>query len=157
MGKLRITGPKSWVGWVVLVLIGLGAVQYVNWFVYPFTSASPNYSDVEKVYSRMVVPAGWTKQGEGANKGLRGRQCPIESDGCFSKAATFGVPTTVTVDEIKEVYKSMGCVSVKAERSEPIGDKPYTDFDCASGAMHLSGTLDEKNNPWELNINVGSR
>jgi hypothetical protein len=156
LSKLKVTGPKTWVGWVVLVLIGLGALQYVNWFVYPFTSATPNFADVEKVYSRMVVPSTWTKLGEGANKGLHGRQCPVESDGCFSKAATFSVPNTVTVDEIKEAYKSMGCVSVLAERTDQVGGVSYTSFRCSTGAMHVSGSLTERET-WSLTINVSSR
>lgn len=141
-------------GLVPIVLMGL---LVVNWFVYPFTSKVPNFADVEAVYNKMVVPEGWVKKGEGANKGIAGRQCPIESDSCFSKSAEFSVPSTVTEDEIKKVYESMGCISVLADRSEPKGAKPYTDFECSSGSLVLGGTLNENFDPWRLTVGVGSR
>lgn len=141
----------------VVLPILLATLLIINWFVYPFVSAKPNFADVEAVYNKMVVPADWVKKGEGANKGIAGRQCPIESDGCFSKSAEFSVPNTVTESDIKKVYESMGCVSVVADRSEPKGAKPYTDFECSAGPLVLGGTLDEGYEPWRLTIGVGTR
>lgn len=138
-----------------LVLVGL---IVVNWFVYPFTSADPNFADVEAVYNRMVVPDTWIKKGEGANKGIAGRQCPIESDGCFSKVATFTVPKTTTEEEIKEVYKSLGCVSVLSDRTEQRGGVTYIDFECSTEAVFPYGTLTEEGvDGWNLTLGVSSR
>ena len=140
----------------VVLPILLATLLIINWFVYPFVSAKPNFADVEAVYNKMVVPADWVKKGEGSNKGIAGRQCPIESDGCFSKAARFTVPVGTTEDVVKSVFKSLGCISVVADRTEQVGGIAYTDFECSAGVTRASGTLKEKSE-WELSVNVGSR
>jgi hypothetical protein len=155
----KITWPKGPVGWVALVLIALGAVQYINWFVYPFTSASPNYADVERVYSRMVVPASWQKTGEGANKGLHGRQCPIESDGCFSKVGSFDVPKTDYDQALRDVTQSMGCTSISIRRVPQSSAVKSANFECRTNGIKISGTVIEYvvESNWEVSINASTR
>lgn len=142
---------------VVGILLVLAAVQYINWFVYPFSSANPNFADVEAVYNKMQIPSTWTKTGEGANKGIAGRQCGIESNGCFSKSATFNVPQSVTVDEIKNVYIGMGCISVVSDKTEQSGGPSYTVFRCSSGGIILAGTLKELTDGWQQSVIVSSK
>lgn len=142
---------------VVLFVASVGSLA-IHWFVYPFTSAKPNYADVEAVYDKMVVPNSWVKKGEGSNKGIAGRRCPIESDGCFSKVASFTVPKTTTEDEVKNVYMSLGCVSVVAQRTEQKGGVTYTDFECGADGVFPYGTLTEEGDDgWRLTIGVSSR
>ena len=136
-----------------VVLVGL---LVVNWFVYPFSSANPNFADVEAVYSKMVVPTDWVKKGEGANKGIAGRQCQIESDGCFSKTATFVVPKNTTEDQVKKVFESMGCMSVAADRNIEVGGPTSTTFRCSVGGLVAVGSLLERESEWEMYVNVGS-
>ena len=129
----------------------------VNWFVYPFTSAKPNFADVEAVYDKMVVPSDWVKKVEGSNKGIAGRQCPIESDGCFSKAATFGLPQSEYQTSVDTLAKSMGCPSSNLDRVEQSGGPATASFRCASGGIIVSGTIIERGSSWEGYVNVSSR
>ena len=150
---------KSWILLVVCILVPVVFVGLlvVNWFVYPFTSAKPNFADVESVYNKMVVPDTWVKKGEGANKGIAGRQCPIESDGCFSKVASFTVPKSTTEEDVKSVYKSLGCISVVVDRTvQQGGGVTYADYECSSGATRVSGTLTERDE-WGLTVNVATQ
>ena len=140
----------------VLVVVAIG-LQFVNWFIYPFSSAHPNFSEVEAVYDKMQVPSTWIKTGEGANKGIAGRQCGIESNGCFSKSATFSVPTTTTTEQIKNVYIGMGCVSVAADRTEQLDGPVYTTFRCTSGGLVIAGTLKELSDGWQQSVIVSSK
>ena len=142
---------------VVGVLLFLGVAQYVNWFVYPFSAANPNFKDVEAVYSKMQIPSTWTKTGEGSNKGIAGRQCGIESDGCFGKSATYKVPANISTSDVKNVFLSAGCVSVVADREEQKGGVTYTDFECSAGGLRPWGTLKEDGQgEWSLSIGVSS-
>jgi len=130
----------------------------VNWFVYPFSSAKPNFADVEAVYNKMAVPATWVKKAEGSNRGIAGRQCPIESDGCFSKVGTFRVPINTKEDEVKKALESLGCISVLADRTEQRGGATYTDFECSADGTFPWGTLTEEGvDGWNLTIGVSSR
>jgi hypothetical protein len=155
-GVLVKKSSKIFVVTCVLLFVASVGLLAIHWFVYPFTSAQPNYADVEAVYDKMVVPDSWVKKGEGANKGIAGRRCPIESDGCFSKVGRFGVPKGTTEEEVKRAYESLGCISVIAQRTEQKGGVTYTDFECSSGALRVSGSMTERNE-WELTINVGTR
>lgn len=132
----------------------------VNLFYYPFTSATPNFVDVERVYDKMVVPDTWVKKGEGANKGIAGRQCPpFESDGCFSKVGTFTVPVGTAEEEVKAVFLSMGCPSVYSFRRETIGGSPSTSYECSvSNGVKVVGSLQENGSvSWDMYVNAGSR
>ena len=129
----------------------------VNWFVYPFSSTKPNFADVEAVYNKMVVPDTWVKKAEGSNRGIAGRQCPIESDGCFSKVATFSIPAANYTTEIESVAMSMGCPSSNQSRVEQIGGPASMSFRCASGAIIVSGTIIERGDNWEAYVYSSSR
>lgn len=148
---------KFIVVFAVVVPIILIVLLIINWFVYPFVSAKPNFADVEAVYNKMVVPADWVKKGEGANKGIAGRQCPIESDGCFSKSASFEVPMSDYKQAIEQITTSMGCTSSGYDRNEQVGGPSATNFRCSSGAIIVSGTVIERLDKWEGYVNASSR
>jgi hypothetical protein len=145
----------------VAVCIGLPVLVVgaliIHWFVYPFTSAQPNFADVEAVFSKMVVPETWVKKGEGSNKGIAGRRCPIESDGCFSKVASFLVPTSTTQAEIESVMISMGCVTAMVNRIEEQGGPTSVSGRCSSGAIIVSVSLLERGEMWDMYVNASSR
>ena len=140
----------------VVLPILLATLLIINWFVYPFVSAKPNFADVEAVYNKMVVPADWVKKGEGANKGIAGRQCPIESDGCFSKAGTFSVPMGTTEGVVKDVFESLGCISVLTETNTEKNGPTTTTFRCSAGALIVVGSLLERDGKQEMYVNVGT-
>ena len=137
-----------------IVLIGL---LVVNWFVYPFTSKEPNFADVEAVYNKMVAPNTWVKKGEGANKGIAGRQCPIESDGCFSKVASFTIPISEYASDVESIAISMGCPSSNQSRVEQIGGPASMSFRCSSGAIIVSGSIVERGDRWDAYVYSSSR
>lgn len=153
-----LSSKKSFIiSLTALVVVGLG-LQFVNWFIYPFSSAHPNFSDVESVYAKMQVPSTWTKKGEGANRGIAGRQCGIESDGCFSKVAAFEVPKSTGAEDIKSVLTGMGCISVVSDRTDQKGGTSYTDFECSTEGVKPWGTLKEEGvDGWSLSLGVSSR
>lgn len=90
----------------VVLLIVAGAV---NFFVYPFTSAQPNFADVERVFNKIEVPADWVEVSSSENRGIAGRACPIESSGCFSKSTTFNAPTGTTPEIVQAILGLTGC------------------------------------------------
>ncbi len=158
-GDMRVAVTKKgrfFIVFAVVVPILLIGLLIVNWFVYPFVSAKPNFADVEAVYNKMVVPADWVKKGEGSNKGIAGRQCPIESDGCFSKAATFSVPTGTTEEVVKDVFKSLGCVSVSTDTNTEKNGPTTTTFRCSAGELIAVGSLLERDGRQEMYVNVGT-
>lgn len=159
MGLLRVATSRKGkyiVVFAVVVPIVLFAMLIVNWFVYPFSSAKPNFADVEAVYDKMVVPADWVKKGEGANKGIAGRQCPIESDGCFSKASTYSVPTSTSKAVVIDVFESLGCVSVSSDENTEKNGPTSTTFRCSVGALIATGSLLERDGKQEMYVNVGT-
>jgi hypothetical protein len=155
MGKLAASKKRIFLVVFLCAVLPLGLITafIVNTFFYPFTSANPNFNDVEAVYSKMQVPEDWIKQGEGSNKGIAGRQCPIESDGCFSKVGRYIIPVGTTPDDVKSVFESLGCVSVSSDRSEQAGGVTYTDFECSVGGLRASGSLTEESE-WEIVVGV---
>ncbi len=141
-------------GLVPVVLIGL---LIVNWFVYPFTSAEPNFADVEAVYNKMVVPEGWVKKGEGSNKGIVGRQCPIESDGCFSKAADYTVNGLIGKEDVLRVTELSGCASPVYKDETYKGDVQDSKFSytCFSGSIRIGVSVDMSRG--EIHVVAASR
>jgi hypothetical protein len=129
----------------------------IHWFVYPFTSAQPNFADVEAVYSKMVVPDTWVKVGEGANSGIAGRRCPIESDGCFSKSANFSIKSAVSSQEVIDVIEQSGCASPALKDETYKGDPEGSRFSysCFAGAIRVGISVDMKMG--EIHVVAASR
>lgn len=127
---------------VALPVLSVGALM-IHWFAYPFTSVQPNFADVEAVYSKMVVPDTWVKKGEGANKGIAGRRCPIESDGCFSKSSDYDI-SAPTENEVLAVISSSGCISPVRKNETFKGDAENSkySYSCFSGVIRVGVSVD---------------
>jgi len=107
---------KKVVGILVFVIFSI-ALIIVNFFVYPFQSSSPNYSDVEASFNKISFPNDWTIYKTIENKGIAGRACPIEGSGCFSKQVFIKLPTNTDLEFIKNFLQSQICVSDLEVRS----------------------------------------
>lgn len=161
MGLLRVATSRKGkyiVVFAVVVPIVLFAMLIVNWFVYPFVSAKPNFADVEAVYNKMVVPADWVKKGEGSNKGIAGRQCPIESDGCFSKYTDYTLPKGSTKDVVLATVLSSGCVSASEEdKSQKGGKASIFSYTCMSGPVRVIGSWEQIDDQSTARLTIKSR
>ena len=139
---------------VIMVLIVL---TIINFFVYPFQSAKPNFADVERVFNKIVIPADWVEISSSENRGIAGRACPIEpGSACFHKGTRFTVPSGLTVEAAQGVFDDSGCPIVAFTRSEPIGGDPYTNFSCSIEGLEVSGTLIEQESGRELSVYVST-
>ncbi len=149
-------GAKKVIGIVVIVFAVIGAINCINWFVYPFTSAHPNYAEVEAVFNKLQIPSDWTETSRDEIKGLRGRRCPVESDGCFSKQVTYSNPKDI--EAVKNVVLSSGCVTVEMSDNAQVGDpKESISYMCMSGAIRVSGSWERINGETRARITTWSR
>lgn len=119
------------------VLVGLFVVDQ---FVYPFTASPPYFSDVEKVFDRIQIPADWKETARFDNSGIAGKRCPIEPGSvCFLKSKTFQVPLGITTDAVKDVFKSSGCPVVGlVDNSSVNGDREYR-LECSIEGLSVGG------------------
>ena len=140
---------------VGVVFVIFMVVTYVNWFVYPFVSAKPNYADVEKVFNKLQIPPDWVEISRSENKGIAGRQCPIESDGCFSLSKDFKIRNDLDGAGLVEFMKSAGCISPTiSQRAIAADDKNIGyDSECAVGM----GRLISEYNPKKKELYVSAR
>lgn len=126
--------------WLIgVVMLGLG---YVNLAVYPFGTTSPNYSDVERVFNKMRFPSDWTEIRSSENKGVAGRNCPIESGSvCYHKSKTFKVQDGLTNEEVKSVLVMTGCPSPAEMDTTDSGElQKSTNFDCSVDGLEIGAT-----------------
>ncbi len=125
---------------VVIIIFGL---LYVNFAVYPFTSTTPNYSDVERVFNRMTFPADWKLEKETINKGIAGRQCPIESEtACFLKSKTFTLKDKNIVSMLKDLLEETGCKDpVMTDNTDSEGRR-VVEYECSIDAVSLGVSYD---------------
>jgi len=140
---------------VVVLLIIAGVV---NVFFYPFTSAKPNFSDVERVFNKIVVPADWVEISISENRGIAGRACPIEpGTACFHKGARYSLAGGAdVVSAVQNVFGTSGCENVSSRDHEVIGGTPYVSYECSISGLTVSGDLSK--NPgsvWEVSVYVG--
>ena len=142
---------------VGVVFVIFMVVTYVNWFVYPFVSAKPNYADVEKVFNKLQIPPDWVEISRSENKGIAGRQCPIESDGCFSKGKRYQLNPGVEKSGILEILRSSGCISPTYTETVVVGGSNTASYECTSGGVRVSGSLIKKDVRWEASVYAGSR
>ena len=150
-------GKKVKIG-VGLALAGYMAFWFINNFVYPFFPESPNFKDVERVFSRMQFPAEWEELDSTENRGLAGRACPIEPGSrCFQKGKKFRVDSNIDQKIVEEVFKQTGCSIVSIQRSEPIGGTPYSNFECSVDGLKVDGGVTETSaESWEVSVYVST-
>src|SRR5688500_4107774 len=139
-------GEMSWkrrlaigVGIFVLLLV----VLYVHLAVYPFNSAKPSFADVEKTFDRMQFPPEWEGIGSSENRGIAGRQCPIESESqCFHKSKTFKIPENTSTEDVQNIMLQTGCDTISVTDNTPLGEKeePFN-FECVVDGVEISGSL----------------
>lgn len=134
------------IGLIVVPVIFVGLL-IVNWFVYPFSSATPNFADVEAVYNKLQIPSDWKIVEESENRGIAGRQCPVESVSmCFHIAKTYDINNITQKAVIEDIVLSSGCVSTTEKDNFQEGDirESFT-YECMSGSVRVFGT-------WENNL-----
>ena len=112
-------------------------VLIINWFVYPFSSAHPNFAEVESVFNKLQIPADWQINKTDENSGIAGRQCPIESESmCFHKSIEYKLPENLTKEQAENIVKSSGCVSPAYKDESSLGQPEgfsYS-YECFTGA-----------------------
>lgn len=149
------SGRRLVFGAIVVILLIVAGV--VNVFHYPFTSAKPNFADVERVFNKIQVPADWVEIDSSENRGIAGRACPIESDGCFGIVRVYKVSPGMSDQSVKDVIALSGCNTVSSSSSEPEGGNNYSTFLCSVDAVKVEASLTQKQeSSWELGLVVTS-
>lgn len=140
---------------VVSVIVVLIVLAVINFFVYPFQSAKPNFADVERVFNKIEIPADWVEISSSENRGIAGRACPIESSGCFSKGKRFTLAAGYEVSSIGAVYETSGCPTASIEEHEVIDGDDYASFECSIEGLNVVGDLDKTpGSMWEVSLYV---
>ncbi len=144
---------KLFIGFGVFMLL-FGAF-YIDTSVYPFTSLKPNFADVERVFNRMQFPADWQEIRSSENRGIGGRQCPIESSTrCFHKSKTFSVPENVKPEDVKTILMQTGCPAVSiTDVSYETDPEDSKSLECSIERLDISGGHKGPEN--EVYISVG--
>jgi hypothetical protein len=141
---------KGIIGIIFGIVALLAVAQWVNWFVYPFTSAKPNFADVETTFNKLQIPKEWKLIETSQNKGLAGRQCPIEGDTCFYTQKVYELPAGVAKEDIQKVVMSSGCVSTTTKDESQAGLSTKYYYECMSGGLRIGGS-------WELKSTTNGR
>lgn len=139
---------------VVVVFITLTAIDN---FTYPFKAESPNFSDVERAFSRLQFPSGWVEISTSENRGLHGRGCdPFNDSGCFHKSKTFKVSAETTAEDVKKVLLAAGCPGVNEESSDPASANRYTELKCAISGLKVNSDIEFSmpNNEVYISVNT---
>ncbi len=146
----------TYLGFSLLIFIFI-AITFVNLFVYPLRASNPNFSDVERVFSRLEFPGEWKEIDSSENSGWRGRVCPIESDGCFNKTINHEVPISTNSEGVKRALGSTGCSVVTSQDYQVISGDPYTTYRCVVDAINVSATLEKpEGKPWTLSTIIST-
>ena len=137
---------------VASVVVALVVLTIVNFFVYPFQSAKPNFADVERVFNKIEIPTDWVEISSSENRGIAGRACPIEGSGCFSKSKRFSIDPSTPSDNIASVYKTSGCTTISIKEDAQTEGVPPIRFRCSIDGLTVGGDYyrDEK----EITINI---
>lgn len=147
---------KLFIGFGVFMLL-FGAF-YIDTSVYPFTSLKPNFADVERVFNRMQFPADWQEIRSSENRGIGGRQCPIESESlCFHKSKMFLTPEKPSKETFEGLLKKTGCTIVSYTENMPEDGTQYDNYSCSIDEVKVSGTLYKKQTGWEASFRTSSR
>lgn len=130
----------------------------IDWFIYPFQTKHPNFSDVNRVFNKMTFPSDWKVVSTSENKGTAGRTCPIESESkCFHKGVIYQIPVNTDQKTIEAILRLTGCPSPIFTDNKPVGSYPYTNFQCSIDATTVDGGIKKiSNNYWELSVYVST-
>lgn len=120
------------------IVVLLGSILFVHWFVYPFVADKPNYSDVERVFNRMQFPSDWKEVSSSENRGIAGRQCPAESESaCFHKNKEFSLTDSTKMDDVKKIFISAGCNSVSVTDNSSERESSKSVMQCSSEGLTI--------------------
>lgn len=126
----------------------------INAFIFPFQKADPNFSDVERVFSRMQFPAEWEEIASSENRGMFGRKCAFEEESwCFHKSKTYKINEVSDID-IAELLKDTGCPSVTTKETTSTSGNTTTSYSCSIEGLSVVGSYNERKE--ELYIAVRS-
>ncbi len=143
---------KFFIGLSVVVL----GVLFVNQFIYPFSAANPNFADVERVFGKMQFPSDWQQIDQSENRGIAGRQCPIEpGSACFHKSKRFKIPPNTDRQTIEGVLKQTGCPAVAFDEVRSTEKLEYTNYQCSVEGLTLDGTY-YQGDKWEASFIVST-
>jgi hypothetical protein len=133
----------TYLGFSLLIFLFI-AITFVNLFVYPLRASNPNFSDVERVFSKLEFPADWQEIDSSENRGWYGRVCPIEGSGCFSKTTTRKISDDDSIEQAKLVLVTGGCSAVGVVDNTPKGsEKRKYRLECsAPGGINIGSDLD---------------
>lgn len=138
----------------IVTLLALLGLLWIHLFIYPFTTSHPNFSDVEKTFNNLHIPKDWKLISKSENKGIAGRACPIESDGCYSKKADYRVDERTDSLTMTEILKSFGCGPISTSDTSSKDIKMYTYYCNLSNSMRLG--IDFKVVSSEVSVRVFS-
>ena len=155
---MSIMRSKLFIALCVIVPVVLVVLVVIDWFVYPFVSLKPNYADVEATFNKLQIPSDWKLVSEGSNKGIAGRQCPIESDGCFSKTTNYSTPSSVMREDVEQVVLSSGCVSAAVRDETQKGDpREVFEYSCMAAGIRVVGTWTKNGGTVSAGVSASSR
>lgn len=139
--------------WVLVVTVVSMSLLTINFFIYPFQSSRPNFSDVSSEFDKIIFPPDWQITKIIENKGIAGRACPIEGSGCFSKQAFISLPVNVDKDIVVGVIGDRVCKSpIDIRESKDTAANRYTYYCAVSEGIMLGG--DYKVDRSEISIRV---
>lgn len=118
------------VGIITVIIVALLSVLYINIAVYPFQAAQPNFTDVEKYYNQLEIPADWELIETSENSGIKGRRCPVTpGPRCFYKSATYKVENFTDVDA-ENLTKDCSGKPIIDRPSENVPQQQTTNYSC---------------------------
>ncbi len=127
------------------ILLLLGSA-FINFFIYPFTTTHPNYSDVEALYDSVDLPGTWELVELKENEGISGRKCSsgdiTGTSYCYQKQGTYLVPQVMTDEGFNSVFSKLRC------ENKRFYVDTYPRFRCTSGTIVILATyknIDSKN------------
>ncbi|MEK7471706.1 MAG: hypothetical protein AAB624_00485 [Patescibacteria group bacterium] len=140
---------------VAVAVILLIVAGVVNFFVYPFTSAQPNFADVERVFNKIEIPADWVEIDSSENSGIAGRACPIESSGCFHRSVTSNAPLSTTPEQVQAILGLTDCPLPEPQRLD-LGDGNDNSYKliCSIEGLEVVGNIRYLDDAAEIFITV---
>lgn len=138
-----VKGSLKTVGISLGIVFFLAGLLFVHVFIYPFTVAKPNFSDVEQTFNKMQFPADWQQIDSSQNAGLAGRRCPIEPESaCFHKSKTFKLPASVTIEDVKTIMAQTGCSSIAVSDNTAVdSEKIKKNLNCLVGSISVAASF----------------
>ncbi len=140
------------------ILLLLGAA-FINFFIYPFTTTHPNFSDVEAVYNSIEVPNNWELISISEKTGPAGRSCYMGNDitgpqYCHRIRNEYDVPSVLTSEGYFDVMDSISCDN---KQTEALSDTSYR-FYCERNGVEISSSFEiseSDGNSVGISVNAG--